>query len=60
MSYPFAPYITDEFGRRATMFLGAIIMCGATVIQTASSSVSMFIGARCVPGELIKQSILNI
>ena len=54
LSYPFMPYVADGFGRRAAMFLGAIIMCGATVLQTASSSVSMFIGARCVPLELIK------
>ena len=54
LSYPFMPYVADGFGRRAAMFLGAIIMCGATVLQTASSSVTMFIGARCVPLELIK------
>ena len=47
------PYVTDEFGRRAAMFLGAMIMCGATVLQTASSSVNMFIGARCVLWKLI-------
>ena len=53
LSYPFAPYVTDEFGRRAAVFLGAVIMCGATVLQTASSSVNMFIGARCAPRTLI-------
>ena len=52
LAYPFVPYVSDEFGRRAAMFLGALIMCGATVLQTASSSVSMFIGARCVPRSL--------
>ena len=54
LSYPFVPYVADGFGRRAAMFLGATIMCGATVLQTASSSVGMFIGARCVSRELIK------
>jgi hypothetical protein len=54
LSYPFMPYVADGFGRRAAVFLGAIIMCGATVLQTASSSVGMFIGARCVPRELVK------
>ena len=54
VSYPFVPYVADGFGRRTAIFLGAMIMCGATVLQAASSSVSMFIGARCVPRELIK------
>lgn len=45
-AYPFAPYVSDGFGRRTAVALGAFIMCGATVIQTASQSVGMFIGAR--------------
>ena len=49
LSCPFVPYFTDGFGRRAAVFLGALIMCGATILQTASTSVGMFIGARCVP-----------
>ena len=53
LAYPFVPYVTDEYGRRAAMFIGAVIMCGATALQAASSSVSMFIGARCVPRKLI-------
>lgn len=39
----------DGFGRRKAVALGAIIMCAATVLQTASHSVNMFIGARYVP-----------
>jgi hypothetical protein len=54
LSYPFVPYVADGFGRRTAVFLGAVIMCGATILQTASSSVNMFIGARCVPRKLIK------
>lgn len=45
-AYPFAPYVTDGAGRRSAVILGAFIMCAATVIQTASNSVNMFIGAR--------------
>jgi hypothetical protein len=46
--YPFAPYVADYFGRRPSIFLGALIMCGATALQTASKTVGMFIAARCV------------
>jgi hypothetical protein len=51
---PFAPYVTDGFGRRTAVFLGAIIQCGAVVLQAASTSVNMFIGARCVPRRAYK------
>ncbi|PBK90183.1 hexose transporter [Armillaria gallica] len=49
-AYPFAPYASDGIGRRHTILLGAIIMIGATAIQTASQSVGMFIGARFLIG----------
>ncbi|KAI5122108.1 hypothetical protein M0805_002230 [Coniferiporia weirii] len=49
-AYPFAPYASDGFGRRRTVFLGAVIMCAGTAIQTASQSVRMFIGARFLIG----------
>ncbi|KAJ8453882.1 hypothetical protein ONZ51_g13350 [Trametes cubensis] len=45
-AYPFSPYVSDGLGRRAAVLLGAVIMCIATVLQTASHSVGMFIGAR--------------
>ncbi|KAF7334610.1 Lactose permease [Mycena venus] len=48
--YPFAPYLSDGIGRKPTVFLGALIMVIATVIQTASQSVGMFIGARFLIG----------
>ncbi|KAJ7185220.1 hexose transporter [Mycena filopes] len=48
--YPFAPYLSDGIGRRPTVFLGALIMCIATAVQTASQSVGMFIGARFLIG----------
>jgi len=48
--YPFAPYMSDGFGRRGTVLFGAIIMCVATALQTAAQSVGMFIGARFLIG----------
>ena len=33
-AYPFAPYVSDGIGRRPTIFLGALLMCAATAIQT--------------------------
>ncbi|KAG6811658.1 hypothetical protein H0H92_006420 [Tricholoma furcatifolium] len=49
-AYPFAPYVSDGWGRRPTIFIGACIMCVATILQTASQSVGMFIGARFLIG----------
>ncbi|KAF9445992.1 general substrate transporter [Macrolepiota fuliginosa MF-IS2] len=49
-AYPFAPYVSDGLGRRPAIFIGAAIMIGATILQTASQSVGMFIGARFVIG----------
>ncbi|KDQ27391.1 hypothetical protein PLEOSDRAFT_1041589 [Pleurotus ostreatus PC15] len=49
-AYPFSPYLADGLGRKRTVFIGAVIMCIATVIQTASQSVGMFIGARFLIG----------
>ncbi|KAH9892420.1 hexose transporter [Cubamyces lactineus] len=49
-AYPFSPYVSDGLGRRSAVLLGAVIMCIATVLQTASHSVGMFIGARFLIG----------
>ncbi|KAM5536734.1 hypothetical protein V8D89_009661 [Ganoderma adspersum] len=49
-AYPFSPYMSDGLGRRAAVIFGATIMCIATVLQTASHSVGMFIGARFLIG----------
>ncbi|KIY62646.1 general substrate transporter [Cylindrobasidium torrendii FP15055 ss-10] len=49
-AYPFAPYVSDGLGRRMAILLGAVIMCIATALQTASQSVGMFIGARFLIG----------
>ncbi|KAG1890660.1 general substrate transporter, partial [Suillus fuscotomentosus] len=48
--YAFTPYVSDSIGRRKMLFFGATIMCIATAIQTASQSVSPFIGARFLIG----------
>ncbi|KAF4607454.1 hypothetical protein EYR38_001526 [Pleurotus pulmonarius] len=48
--YPFSPYLADGLGRRRTVFIGAVLMCMGTVVQTASQSVGMFIGARFLIG----------
>lgn len=47
-AFPFAPYVADNLGRRASIVVGVVIMIGATALQTASQSVQMFIGARYV------------
>ncbi|KAL5480857.1 hypothetical protein ACEPAI_9797 [Sanghuangporus weigelae] len=49
-AYPFAPFFSDGLGRRPTILFGALLMCAATAIQTASNSVKMFIGARFLIG----------
>ncbi|KAE9404243.1 hexose transporter [Gymnopus androsaceus JB14] len=49
-AYPFAPYMSDGIGRRRTVLFGAFIMTLAAVIQAASQSVGMFIGARFLIG----------
>lgn len=49
-AYPFSPYITDGLGRRSAILFGATLMVVATVLQTASHSVGMFIGARFLIG----------
>lgn len=45
-SLPFTPYFADGLGRKRTIFFGAVVMVAAAIIQTASQSVNMFIGAR--------------
>ncbi|KAH7928914.1 hypothetical protein BV22DRAFT_164149 [Leucogyrophana mollusca] len=49
-AYPFSPYMSDGLGRRFSVLFGACIMIAATVVQTASQSVGMFIGARFMIG----------
>ncbi|KAI0918709.1 hypothetical protein AcV5_002627 [Taiwanofungus camphoratus] len=52
--YPFAPYFSDGFGRRPTIWFDATIMLVGVAVQTAAHNLGMFIGARSVdPGELV-------
>lgn len=44
--YPFAPYLSDGLGRRPTIWIGATIMLIGVAVQTASTNLGMFIGAR--------------
>jgi MFS family permease len=59
-AYPFSPYITDHFGRKAAILLGAIIMIVATALQTASQSVHMFIGARYATTSLLCEVLFDV
>ncbi|KAL5501757.1 hypothetical protein ACEPAH_9017 [Sanghuangporus vaninii] len=43
---PFAPYLSDGIGRKPSVLLGATILWTATILQTFSASVGMFIGSR--------------
>ncbi|WOO86159.1 Lactose permease [Vanrija pseudolonga] len=47
---PFAPYVSDYFGRRFCIFLGCVIMLGATALQSAATNTGMFIAARGLIG----------
>ncbi|TXT06102.1 hypothetical protein VHUM_03575 [Vanrija humicola] len=47
---PFAPYVSDRWGRRMGIFVGCCIMLAATAIQTAAQNVDMFIAARGLIG----------
>ncbi|PPQ71354.1 hypothetical protein CVT26_011991 [Gymnopilus dilepis] len=49
-TYPIAPYFADGLGRRSTIFIGAVIMVCATVLQAAAQSFGMFIAARFLIG----------
>ena len=43
---PMTPYVSDHWGRRTSVFIGALVLCIATAIQTAANSLDMFIAAR--------------
>lgn len=50
LGLPFTPFVSDHFGRRATLFVGSIIMLAGVGVQTAANSVAMFIAARVTIG----------
>jgi len=43
---PFAPFLNDRYGRRWTLFLGCMFMIFATIIQSASQNIGMFLVGR--------------
>ncbi|KZT63382.1 hexose transporter [Daedalea quercina L-15889] len=49
-AYPFAPYLSDGIGRRATIFLGAIITLVGVATQSAAYNIGMFIAGRFLIG----------
>ncbi|KXN84749.1 Lactose permease [Leucoagaricus sp. SymC.cos] len=50
LGLPFTPFVSDHFGRRATLFVGSIIMLAGVGVQTAAFSVAIFIAARITIG----------
>ncbi|KAJ8454833.1 hypothetical protein ONZ45_g19152 [Pleurotus djamor] len=48
--YPLSAFLADGLGRRVTVWIGAVLMVMGTIVQTASQSVGMFIGARFLIG----------
>jgi MFS family permease len=43
---PFSPYVSDLLGRRATMFIGAVVMLAGVIAQASSTTMQVFVGAR--------------
>ncbi|KAG6908546.1 hypothetical protein DXG01_004179 [Tephrocybe rancida] len=50
VSLPIAPFISDGVGRRATLFLGSLIMLAGVAVQTSAQNVSVFIASRVIIG----------
>ncbi|KAH8826662.1 general substrate transporter [Flagelloscypha sp. PMI_526] len=47
---PITPYFSDTIGRRATLFIGSLIMLGGVLLQFLAPTVKIFIGARILVG----------
>jgi len=47
---PFTPYFSDRYGRRMTLFLGAVLMLGGVALQATASLVIQFLGGRALVG----------
>jgi MFS family permease len=45
---PISPFISDRFGRRATLFVGATLMLAGVILQWAATSIHVFIGSRVI------------
>ncbi|KAI7978255.1 hypothetical protein EIK77_001198 [Talaromyces pinophilus] len=49
-AFPFAPYVSDRFGRRVGMFTGAIIIIVGAILTSTANTVAQFIVGRFVLG----------
>ncbi|KAG1744002.1 uncharacterized protein EDB91DRAFT_1124164 [Suillus paluster] len=47
---PFSPYASDLLGRRATMFIGAIIILAGVLTQASATTMQVFLGGRALSG----------
>lgn len=43
---PFTPFCSDKLGRRATLFIGSLLMLGGVAMQSTANTVGRFVGAR--------------
>ncbi|KAI0029707.1 general substrate transporter [Vararia minispora EC-137] len=50
IALPVAPYFSDWFGRRFSLFLGAVVMLAGVSLQATATTLSQFIGARALLG----------
>ncbi|KAI0342860.1 general substrate transporter [Trametopsis cervina] len=50
VALPITPYISDNAGRRPTLFIGSIIMLTGAILQTVAQNIGTFIGARGLIG----------
>ncbi|KAG9120640.1 hypothetical protein FRC07_003796 [Ceratobasidium sp. 392] len=50
VALPFAPFVSDTFGRKKALILGALIMLGGVALQTASTNIWHFVGSRGIIG----------
>ncbi|KAF8071939.1 hypothetical protein FPV67DRAFT_908434 [Lyophyllum atratum] len=50
ISLPISPYISDGLGRRATMFIGSLVMLAGIAVQASAKTVPIFIAARVIIG----------
>jgi len=50
LGLPFSPFLSDNFGRRAALFLGSLLMLAGVAVQSMASNVGMLIGSRVIVG----------
>ncbi|KAK7691062.1 hypothetical protein QCA50_006165 [Cerrena zonata] len=50
VALPFTPWVSDNLGRRPTLFIGSFVMLAGVALQTAATSIGVFIGSRGIIG----------